>query len=92
MAKRQATTQARIVRDADDHIYTTAQVLERIPVNRATLWRMSREGRFPKPIQLTPARIGWRRSAVLAWLEDRERRPIEPRRYFGRDKEADDAR
>lgn len=68
--------------DTDDRILSTKELLERIPLNRITLWRMSREGRFPRPIQLTRARIGWRWSAVLAWLTERERHPIASRDYF----------
>jgi prophage regulatory protein len=68
----------------DERIVTCAELLERIPLDRSTLWRMAREGRFPRPIQLTPARIGWRWTAVLAWLAERETNPIEARAYFPR--------
>jgi prophage regulatory protein len=69
---------------ADDRVITTKELLERIPLDRSTIWRMSRSGRFPAPIQLTPAKLGWRWSAVAAWLEERQRNPIVPRRYFKR--------
>jgi prophage regulatory protein len=70
---------------ADERIIETSELTRRIPLDRATLWRMSREGRFPKPIQLTRSRIGWRWSAILAWLAEREANPTEARQYFGRD-------
>jgi prophage regulatory protein len=54
----------------DDRLLTTKEVLARVPVNRSTLWRMCREGRFPAPIQITPARLGWRQSTVVAWMQD----------------------
>jgi predicted DNA-binding transcriptional regulator AlpA len=72
--------------DPDDRILTTDELLEKIPLTRVTLWRMSREGRFVKPIQLTSSRIGWRWSSVLAWLAEREKHPVTSREYFGRDK------
>ncbi len=43
---------------------------------------MVREGRFPAPIQLTPARIGWRWSAIQLWLDEREANPVGARSYF----------
>ncbi len=33
-------------------------VCERLSVSRATLWRMTRRGDFPKPVQLSPGRVG----------------------------------
>ena len=62
--------------DASERIITANQLLERIPLNRSTIWKMCREGRFPRPIQLSPARIGWRWTAVLAWLQEREENPL----------------
>jgi len=70
--------------DPDDRVITTHELLERIPLDRSTVWRMCREGRFPKPIQLTRSRIGWRWSAIAAWITERETDPIARRLYFGR--------
>jgi predicted DNA-binding transcriptional regulator AlpA len=72
---------------SEERILTTDELLRIIPLTRVTLWRMSREGRFVKPIQLTSSRIGWRWSAVLAWLSERERHPVESRVYFGKDRD-----
>lgn len=70
---------------SDERILTTKQLLERLPLTRVSLWRMAREGRFIQPIRLTRSRIGWRWSAVLAWLAERETHPVEQRAYFGAD-------
>jgi hypothetical protein len=43
---------------------------------------MAREGRFVKPVRLTRSKIGWRWSAVLAWLNEREDHPLDRRPYF----------
>ena len=66
----------------DEKILSTAELLTRLPLTRQSLWRMSREGRFVQPIALTKSRIGWRWSDVLAWLNQREKRPLERRAYF----------
>jgi len=68
--------------DPDDVILTTREVLACIPVDRSTLWAMCRQGRFPRPIQLTRSRIGWRQSKVRAWIKERETDPIVARDYF----------
>lgn len=74
---------------ADEHILSERELLERIPLERHTLARMVGEGRFPPPIWLTSSKKGWKWSAVLAWLNQRESDPIRPRPYFGRDKPAE---
>ena len=35
--------------------------------SRSTLWRMWRKGDFPKPISISPGRVGWLKSEVDAW-------------------------
>lgn len=51
-------------------------VLNRIPVNRSTLWRRINAGTFPKPIALGK-RTFWRSDEVTAYIEwlTRESRP-----------------
>lgn len=54
-----------------DKVLTVDQVFELHPVSRATRWRMVQRGEFPKPIRLSPGRVGWREIDVRAWLEAR---------------------
>lgn len=68
----------------DDRIITADEVLTRVPLDRSTIWRMIQRGEFPRPIQISAARIGWRLSAVLAWIAEREADPVKPRAFFGR--------
>ena len=49
------------------------EVQDALGVSRRTVERMVREGKFPKPIQLTPNRVGWRLETVQAWLAEREK-------------------
>ncbi len=39
-----------------------------LPFSRATLWRLTKEGRFPKPVKLGLGITAWRRSDVDAWI------------------------
>jgi len=73
---------APIVSDPNERILSTAELLEKVPLHRATVYRMVEEGRFPKPIQLTKSRIGWRWSAILEWLAEREAHPEKRREFF----------
>ena len=68
----------------DDRIISSKELTQRIPLNRTSIYRMVRQGRFPPPIQITASRIGWRLSTVLAWMADRETDPLTPRTYFGK--------
>jgi prophage regulatory protein len=46
-------------------------VLDTIGVSSATLWRMCKGGRFPKPIELGSNSVGWVESEIQDWLADR---------------------
>ena len=40
-------------------LYRLPKVLELIPVSKSTWWQGVKEGRFPKPIKLTPRTSCW---------------------------------
>jgi prophage regulatory protein len=43
-----------------------------IPISRASIWRLSRAGKFPRPIRLAVRTTAWRKSEIEAWLRERE--------------------
>jgi prophage regulatory protein len=45
-----------------------------VGVSERTVRRLEAKGLFPKRVQITQRTIGWRESAVMAWLEEREAR------------------
>jgi prophage regulatory protein len=58
----------------DASILRWRQVSARTGLSRPTIWRMVRENRFPRPLQLSsPAAVGWLTSEVAAWIESRVR-------------------
>jgi predicted DNA-binding transcriptional regulator AlpA len=63
-----------------DPVLPMPKVLEMVGVKRTTLYTMTRAGKFPSPVRLTDGRkIGWRQSAVKAWLDARpDRYPVKP--------------
>lgn len=40
------------------------QVLERIPVGKSTWWAGIREGKYPKPVKLSPRTSAWLKSGI----------------------------
>ncbi|MCX7099627.1 MAG: AlpA family phage regulatory protein [Methylococcales bacterium] len=44
----------------------------RLGISKSTIWRLVREGKFPKPIKLSDKVTVWKADAVLAWLESKE--------------------
>ena len=50
---------------------------ERTGLSRTTLWRMSRDGRFPRAIAISPGRVAFVTEELEAWIAQRidEREP-----------------
>ncbi len=54
-----------------DKIYRRPDVEALVGLSRSTIYAMIADGSFPKPIKLGKRAVGWRRSDVLAWLDNR---------------------
>jgi predicted DNA-binding transcriptional regulator AlpA len=52
-------------------ILSQAQVLQRIPVSRTTLYRMVASGQFPPPVKLSSRQNSWAEPVVQAWLDEK---------------------
>lgn len=68
--------------------YIPQEVLYRLPDvitisgrKRSTLYRGIAEGTFPRPVQLGPQSVGWRKSDLDAWIASR---PVTTSRKAGR--------
>jgi prophage regulatory protein len=56
-----------------DSPYQTRQQVEKlIQVSRATIYRWTKEGNFPKPVKLGANMVRWKTSDIEAWLTERE--------------------
>ncbi|WP_210180247.1 helix-turn-helix transcriptional regulator [Bradyrhizobium yuanmingense] len=69
-------TEPRPEHDAEDdaprsarprRMLTEKQVLEIVPVSRRTLFRMLKDGEFPKPVFPSPNRRFWYETEIVAW-------------------------
>ena len=54
-----------------DPVLSRLQVANILGVSLPTLWRMVNRRAFPRPIRISPGRVGWRASTVRDWLADR---------------------
>ena len=52
-----------------------------LPISRATLWRMVREGRFPAPYKLGPNTTVWKCGEVRRYLRDRVGQELSSKSY-----------
>ena len=52
-----------------DRLLRMRQILEIIPVSRATWWRGVKDGRFPAGSKLGPKTTVWRESEIMALVE-----------------------
>lgn len=52
------------------HFLRERQVLLYFPVSRAELWNRVRDGRFPKPLKLSPKVAVWKSHDILQFLQD----------------------
>jgi prophage regulatory protein len=49
-----------------------AALAPRLGISKNTIWRLVREGKFPKPVKLSEKVTVWKADDVLAWLASKE--------------------
>jgi len=54
------------------------EVLNISGLSHVTQWRMEKRGEFPKRRQISPNRVAWLESEILAWMESRPVSEISP--------------
>ena len=81
MSRMQRGTNERMVRqmpliasnDDAPRLIAWPELRRRIPLSRSTIWRRIRDGNFPAPIQISPGRVAWLESDILAWMTAKQR-------------------
>jgi prophage regulatory protein len=56
-----------------DRLLRLPQVLAIVGLSRDSVYRLAREGRFPRPLKLAEKASAWRESEVQAWMASRPR-------------------
>ena len=59
------------LRNKPDRTLCFKRVRELTDLSRTTVWRLQRCGAFPKPLKISPGRIGWLEGDILAWQRAR---------------------
>jgi prophage regulatory protein len=59
---------APVPRPQDDTMLRIGEVVRVTGLSASTIKRMVLDGRFPKPMRLSPRRIGWPAAEVKAWV------------------------
>jgi len=69
-------SQASVISDVssseDDRILRMKEVRKLTGVSRSTIWRLEKSGQFPRRVALGLSSIGWLKSDVLDWLNQRK--------------------
>ena len=53
-----------------ERLVRIGEVLDRVPVNRATIYKWMKIGRFPRQVALGANSAGWYESDIDAWIAD----------------------
>ncbi|MDB5575149.1 MAG: AlpA family transcriptional regulator [Bradyrhizobium sp.] len=56
--------------EPQDCIIRLKAVLKRTGLSRSTMYRKVEQGTFPKQIRISERCVGWRESAIEAWLRN----------------------
>lgn len=55
----------------DERLLNAKEVIAMIGLSRTTIWRLEKDGLFPKRRQITRSKVGWLKSEVQDWLVSR---------------------
>lgn len=47
------------------------ELQQKIPLSRTTFWRLEKEGKFPKRVQLGSNSVAWLESYIDQWIEEK---------------------
>lgn len=53
-------------------IIDSVELRRRVPFSEVHIWRLERQGLFPRRVKIGAHRVGWDLSEVLAWIEVRK--------------------
>jgi prophage regulatory protein len=58
-----------VPRSQNDDMLSPSEVVRLTGLSKSTIKRRVADGRFPKPLKLSPRRIGWQAIEVKAWIK-----------------------
>lgn len=67
--KEAAKSFRQLVDENQERILRKRELLNMIGLSDATVWRMERDGKFPKRLRLGGNSCGWLRSEIYEWMD-----------------------
>ena len=61
--------------EKDDRLLRREEVETRCGITRSSLYRLMREGLFPRPVKVGKRAVRWRESEISGWLQSRPHSP-----------------
>ena len=58
--------------DREDRLLPWDRVQDITGLSRTTAWRMQQRGDFPRPVPISPGRVGWSETELTAWKAARK--------------------
>ena len=59
-------------RDMEDRIICAKERRQLVPYSDVQVWRLERDGKFPKRVKLGASRVGWLHSEIMDWIASRK--------------------
>lgn len=57
--------------DTQDRILRAHEVQQIVGISRSTIWRLERKGQFPARLPLGTGSVGWLKSDIETWMQNR---------------------
>ncbi len=58
---------------SNDRILRKPEVGFKTGLSDPTIWRMERDGKFPKRLKMGGKSVGWLESEIIAWIQEKIR-------------------
>ncbi len=56
-----------------EKLISSRELRELIPFSSVHIWRLERDGKFPRRIHLGARRIAWHKTEIIEWIESKSK-------------------
>lgn len=60
-------------------VYSIDDLKEVIGLSKWTVYDLIKKGKFPRPVQLSANRVGWRAGEIQSWVDGRPQTDVQER-------------
>ncbi len=53
-----------------EKLYRRKEVEDLTGLSRSSIYKMMSEGNFPRPVQITPKAVAWKKSDLAKWISE----------------------